>query len=628
MPMNARSFQRRPSESGKRRPSRAAGVVRRAVPGAPAWVAVLFLLVGGCTLVGETPAPAPGAAPVVLEGPALEPGASDPARDRAAAELLAEGEARLAAGDLAGARALAREVETRYPAARGSSGALWLLARTELAAEAWEAAEGAAARYVEVAGVESATGGEAQVLLARARFRSGRDGAIEALFRLPGRATDPARTEGAALARSLAADLDDPSLRALMDEAPRHPFLLPVFQVELAERRFLVGDAAGARGHAEAALLLEPVAEDRERARQVLAGEVTRPETPEGRVAGVLGAVLALEGSPGLQQLSREIRDGIEVALLDERFRGGVQLRVAEDGGSPSRSGAALQGLSDANPLAVIGPLVDPAVAEAARARGRTLPMVSPTARSLPGGLEDVYALAGADPEASRVLAELAWNEGMRELVVFHRSAPEEESEFRWFREAFEARGGRILRSWSYGPGSTAFPDQLQAIARLQPRGLVLFVPPEDAELVGPQIAFYGVDDIEDIRIYAGSGWSTQGVLQGVPVRHTDGVRTVAPHLGEGYGPAWSTFVAAYETHFQRTLRSPVPGLGWDAARLVLEAAALGGGTPEGVARGLREIRSLEGATGTFSWRDGRIGRAYTPVVIRNRTLVPHPEEP
>lgn len=249
--------------------------------------------------------------------------------------------------------------------------------------------------------------------------------------------------------------------------------------------------------------------------------------------------------------------------------------------------------------------------------------MISPTSRIVPEGVDGVYTIAGADPEALRVLADMVWRDGHRQIAVFHRRGAEDEMEFRWFRDAFEAQGGQILRTWSYAPGTTTFDEPLQAIANLRPRALLVLIPPEDVELVAPQLAFYGVDDIEDLQIYGGSAWSTEGVLMGVPVRHTDGVRTVTAHLGPGYGPAWPRFVAAYETHFQRTLRSPVPGLGWDAARLLLEAAALAGPSPAEVARGLTLLREVQGATGTFSFRNGRISRSYTAVRIENRTLLP-----
>lgn len=576
----------------------------------------------GCTLVG---APSPATpTPAVNVGPSISEGETTELRDRAAAQSLAEGEARLAAGDAEGARLLAREVASRYPEARGSSAAYWLEARAEEARGEPEAADRAAGRFVDLVGTGTREGALAQLLRVRVRVQGGGEGAVEALFaipeRLPESLPDASREEALALARQLASTYDDATLRDLLEEAPTHRWILPVFLVELGERRVLVGDAAVGRSLGERALSMDPGREERERAERILSGDVVRTGT---RVAGVLAAVLAETGSPGLQQLSQEIRDGIEVALLDDEVRGGVRLEVADDGGQPTRSGEALAAAQGRSPFGVVGPLTESGLAEAARRRTGALPMISPTSRVVPPGLEDVYTIAGTDPEALRVLAELVWRDGHRQVVVLHRRSPEEEMELGWFRAAFEERGGQILRTWSYTPGTTTFDEPLQAIANMRPRALLVLVPPEDVELVAPQLAFYGVDDIEDLQLYGGASWSTEGVLAGVPVRHTDGVRTVASHLGPGYGPAWPQFVAAYEAHFQRTLRSPVPGLGWDAARLLLEAVALAGPSPAEVARGLTLLRDVPGATGTFSFRNGRISRSYAAVRIENRILLP-----
>jgi branched-chain amino acid transport system substrate-binding protein len=581
------------------------------------------LVVGltGCTLVGAGPGGTP--APAVADGPPIAEGASDPGRDRAAADLMAEAESRLASGDAAGARTLARQVAATYPEARGSSTALWIEARAEAALGAWPAADASVARYLDRVGDGHPEAPAARLLGAEARFRGELGGAVEAIFAL--RASVPAgvRDAGAALAREIAASLEDPALRDLMEEAPRHPWILPVFQVELAERRVRVGDATEGVRLARAALILDPVAEERERANRVIAGDVAPAEGAEGAVTGVLAALLAEGGPPGLAQLSQQVREGIEVALSDERYRGGVRLSVGSDRGDPGASAGGLAELAGARPFGMVGPLTDPGVVAAARSRTGTLPMISPTARLLPEGIEDVYSLAGIDPASARALAELIRRDGVDRVVVFHRDHAQEHAEFQWFREAFEGLGGQVVRTWSYATGSTTFQEPLEAIAAARPRALVLLLPAEDVELVAPQLAFYGVDDLESLTLYGGAAWSAPVVLQAVPVRHTEGIRTVTSHVGEGFGPAWDDFVVRYEARFQRTLRSPVAALGWDAARLLLEAASLEGSDPDEVARGLRRIRDFRGATGTFSWQDGRISRHFIPVRIENRTLVP-----
>ena len=87
--------------------------------------------------------------------------------------------------------------------------------------------------------------------------------------------------------------------------------------------------------------------------------------------------------------------------------------------------------------------------------------------------------------------------------------------------------------------------------------------------------------------------------------------------------PGYTRFKEAFEDHFRRSLVSPVPGLGYDAAILLLEAARNGAGTPSGVRASLERIHDLEGATGTFSVIDGRVVRRTHIVQIEHGTLIP-----
>ncbi|MFW5905192.1 MAG: ABC transporter substrate-binding protein, partial [bacterium] len=209
-------------------------------------------------------------------------------------------------------------------------------------------------------------------------------------------------------------------------------------------------------------------------------------------------------------------------------------------------------------------------------------------------------------------------------VVVLNPRTTEMTLEARVFTETFEGGGGRILQRITYTPGSTTFEEHFEEVTRLEPQGLVLLLPPEDVELVGPQVAFYEVDEME-ITILGSEAWSSQSVLEQVDARHTEGVLTVTSRADpESFGPRWDRFVDAYEEQFQRTLRSPMPALGYDAALLLLHAAREGDGSPEATARALEEIRGFEGATGVLDVVDGRIQRSYQPVRIENRRPVPY----
>jgi ABC-type branched-subunit amino acid transport system substrate-binding protein len=567
-------------------------------------------------------ATAPPSAPLPdrIDAPALESEVPDVGAEAEVARLLGEGFRSLDAGAAAAARDRAREVEARFPTTRGSSRALLLRARASLALGAHDEADEAASRYLALVPPGDPERPRARLVLAEARLLRGAEGGVEALFLVPSDAPPDVRRSALERARTLADGLEDPVLRDLVEEAPSHPWLLPVFQVELGARRSLVGDREGGLRLAEAALSLSPEGPEIERARAIRAGEVA----PAGTLVGALGSLLSHSGPPTLQQLSSQLRDGIEVALLAPGVRGGVRLLNEDDAGSAGRASEALVRLEGEGVLGVVGPLTEAAVTQAVRSGNRQLPLISPTAPLVPDDLPGAFSLAGPDPEGPRTLARLALALGIREVVILHPRDQAEEREAHWFREAFEGAGGRVSRTLVYAPGTTSFDQPLREVVRLRPRGLVLLLPPEDVELVAPQVAFYGVDDLEDLVILGGAAFSSESVLGSVPARHTDGVYSVAPHVGPGYGPLWSEFVRAYEEHFRRTLRSPVPALGFDAARLLLEGARLGGGTSaRQVLAGLSRVQDLPGATGTFSIREGRLVRDHFPVRIEGRRRIP-----
>jgi len=583
--------------------------------------AVALVFLPGCRLAtAPVSAPAP-AAPVVAGGPAIEAGASDAAEALEVLRLLSEGEAHLAAGRALEARAAAVEVATRLPRAEGSALALLLRARASRVLSEWQDADAALSAFLALLAPADPLHGEALVLRATVRWDGGLDGGVETLFALPPTQSPDVLLAAEELATRWAATMDSAVLRDLISEAPRHPVLLPVFLTELGTRRYLAGAEAEGRGFAEEALALAPGGGTAMRARSIVEGTVASGAA----VSAILGAILPRTGSPSVQQLAAEIREGMEVALRVEgqTASGIVQLLTVDEPATTDGLRAALAELESGGAMAVIGPLEEPALDVLARAGGG-IAMLSPTARLVPEGVGGAFSLAGIDPEAGRSLAALVLREGVRDVVVIHPSNREMIEEARWFAEAFRAGGGTILRTLTYPVGTTSFASQMQEILRVGPRGLVLLLPQGEVEVIAPQLAFYGVDEIDTLTRFGNEAWTNPAIVQGLQPRFTNGVLAVTSWVGDGeFGPGWNAFVAAYEDHFRRTLRSPVPALGYDSARLLLHAARLGGGSSEGTLRAFQEIRDFPGATGVLSVVDGRVRRNYQPVRIENRRVIP-----
>lgn len=597
-----------------------------------------FLVVGlvgwvGCSRVGTGPPSSPEA-PSALEGPSIAAGPAADAANEAAARLITDARAALDAGEAERALELADEVVARYPEASGSARALLVAATARRDLASWAEGLEAAQRYLElVEGSPQASPGEARVLVSELRLGGGLDGGIESLFDIPAGPglADDLRERALEQARTTAGAMDEPLLRQLLEEAPEHPWILPVFQVELAERRALVGDRVGSEDLLARARSLEPAELERERLRRIEAGEIEA----RGEVVGTLGVILSLDGSPTLSSLSEQIREGIEVALLADAVRGGVQLEAVEDQGVATASARALAELVETRPLGVVGPVSPMGFREAVSAASGRVPLIAPTTPVPDGAPDGVYSLTGPDPQAARALAELAISQGYLDVAVFHPDSPEGRTEFAWFRDRFQEGGGRVAVLLDYPAGTNDFRPYFGRVAQGPPQAVVVLAAPQELPILAAQLPFMGLDpedeDSEalDLPILGNSTWASDQVLSEVPRSRTDGVLSVAPHTGEGYGPLWTEFVATYEQHFQRTLRDPVPALGYDAARLLIEAARLSGGSsPEQVREGLRQIRDLPGATGTLSVIDGRIVRAHMPVRLEGGARIPLTDSP
>lgn len=370
---------------------------------------------------------------------------------------------------------------------------------------------------------------------------------------------------------------------------------------------------------------------------------VTQPRAVDVR----LGTILPLTGSPSFRRYAALIAEGVEVAAASYLGASAhITVVARDDAGDPTTAADDVQQLEADGAMAVVGLLDQEDLQAAATARTGVLPIISPTARVVSGS--DVYSLSGADPRAAASVAAYAAEAGFKRVAVVNSRAPESTEEADAFVNALEADGMPLAGRFDYPAGETSFGGPLKAAqaalrgeeiralqAKLPPGDtlhvnpdsldpVALFIPvsPEDVELLAPQVTFFGLDTL-GIQVLGTSGWTDADVLKTVPNRHTDGVVATMP-VSAGPGSAgYERFKEAYEAHFQRSLVSPVPALGYDAALLILEAAKSGARTPAELAEALKQVHDVEGATGIFSVRDGRVFRRTEVVRIEHGAFVP-----
>lgn len=554
--------------------------------------------------------------------PPVSRGPSSPSAEARASSLLAEARSSLAAGELEAAERAAERVISEFPTVTGSGEALWIRARAALElGDAGVAAE-AAARLRAL--LPDDHGLAVPTRLVEGRALAGTDRArpaVDALLPIPPSAPDSVRRGALDVVRRAVTGLSMADLEALAPGSPPGwPRLRAPILAELALALHARSREEEATRAARDALSLSDRGPEAVLARSVLADEVT----VERRRTVRLGAVLPAGGSPGQQEYATLVEEGIR-ARLEAELRGGavpVELQLRDHQGRAGAAADLVRELTTDDAAGVVGPLSDGALAEAARARSRPVPMVSPTARNLPGDQVAVYSLGGPDPGAPRALARYAADRSLREAVIVHPGSPTATFEAETFAEEFRRLGGRVLRTLEYPRGSTFFREPLEAVRELQPAALVLPIPASDVELLAPQVTYFGLDTL-GIQVLGTADWVQPGVLEAVEPRHTDGVVVATPRRPGRESDARARFVEAYEGLFQKTLRSPVPALGYDAASLLLEAFRTGARSPAEVRRAFEGIQGFPGATGTISIREGRIVREHFLVRLRNREMIP-----
>ena len=599
-----------------------------------------MLVLGACQMAGPAPgAPPPDRGP---PDPVVETGTISAGAEAQAAALFNRAQEAFRAGRLSEARELTAEIVSQHPTAPVSGRALLLNARAAGDDGDASAADAAAERYLGLLPADDARIASVRLLQAEA-FTDDPAARVDRLMRIPGSAP----SSDVALARELArgaADLLEPDqLQAARANTSSDAPLLWILDVRAATAALEAGDDGVASQLAQRALDSGAVGPDVTVAQNVLRGEL-----PAGRfrsTALTIATVLPVGGPPALADFAALVAEGIEVAaaqVLGDRFD--VTIIARDDQADPTLTASLVAELESLPVAGVIGFLEDVALESGGQARRRGLPLISPTARSASWAGDGVYSLEGPDPEAAAAVAQYAADQGYLRVSIVHSQVPESVEEADAFERAMEGLGIPVVGRYAYEAGATFFEDQIIAarnalrqaeiaalglgkndalhVELLEPVAVFLPIPSEDVAFVAPQVTHFGLDTLA-IDLLGTSAWTDPGVLEEVDTRHTTGVVATAAVGRELGSPGRLAFKDAYESHFQRSLVSPVPAVGYDAALLLLEALR---GRPRNSAQvrtAFEALRDVEGATGIFSVVGGQVVRRTELVYIDDGILVP-----
>lgn len=601
---------------------------------------LLSMALGACRLAGPEPLEPEGALPPVV----VQPGPITRAEQAEALRLF-----RVASSSFESRRYFevlrtTSEILERFPASDVSGAAVLLTARAELQNGSAERADAAAERYVRLLRPGDPRSTRARLLQAQA-WEGDPAEQLDRLLRIDRSATAAEVATAVPLARGAADQLDPAELEAVLAAAPTDGPLAPIAEARHAANLLQSGDAQRATRLAEAALDAGASGPDSALAVRVLRGEL--PEGRGGTRSFAIATVLPNGGPPALSEFASLVAEGVEVAaatVLGPSYR--VTIEGRDDRGDPALDSALVVELEAGSVAGAVGFLEDTALVAAGRARQEALPIVSPTARSAEAAGEGVYSLEGPDPEAARSMARYAASRAYQRVAIVLPQSASANEEADAFEEEATSLGIPVVGRYPYEPGATFFESQILGaqdalraeeiaalrlgeddtlrVEMLDPVAIFLPVPAEDVEYVAPQLAHFALDTLA-IELMGTSGWTNPQILELVEPRYTTGVVATTPS-GTGPGsPGRRRFEEAYEEHFQRTLVSPTPAIGYDAALLLLEALRPGRLEPAEVRIAFENLRDIEGATGIFSTIDDRLVRRTEVVRIDNRILIPVP---
>jgi branched-chain amino acid transport system substrate-binding protein len=322
-----------------------------------------------------------------------------------------------------------------------------------------------------------------------------------------------------------------------------------------------------------------------------------RSHAPNVRVAALLdlqGAQASL-GRPamngfvlGLQQGSGQ--DPLPfAALLDTQSDPGVTAAAAASVVANVSIGA---GFTDNDSVLIAGPIF----------QQRRVPFLSigATDPSLPATIgANVFLTPFGDNTQAAAAAEFGFGAFGSEVAILWDTTSEYTRTLpRYFRTRFEQLGGTVGLDASYAGGCDISSLAQQVLAQ-QPDFVYLAGLPDCIGNVVASLRREGVTQ----PIVGGDGFDTPNLLDGDPGPTDQVWYTTHAWLSEDTGtPAAKAFIAAYRDAYGVAPTDAFAALGYDAARLMLDALQRAQGGKHGVFDALENTRDFQGVTGTIAY--------------------------
>ena len=270
--------------------------------------------------------------------------------------------------------------------------------------------------------------------------------------------------------------------------------------------------------------------------------------------------------------------------------------------------------------VALLGEVASTRSLEAAPiCQAEKIPMISPSSTN-PAVTQTgdyIFRVCFIDSFQGAAVAKFAWNTlKLRHIAVLTSvSSAYSVGLAKYFKEGFAAVGGDVVLEQKYAEGDKDFKAQLTAIKAAGVDGL--FVPGyyTEAALVCIQARELGLQ----FPIFGGDGWEAPELLT-IGGAAMEGCYYTTHYSPENQAPVVQDFVRSFQARFGGETPDSMAALGFDSARVLLDAIRRAG-TPEGGAlrAAIAATRDFPGVTGTTTLDAERNAtKAITVITIKH----------
>jgi branched-chain amino acid transport system substrate-binding protein len=302
---------------------------------------------------------------------------------------------------------------------------------------------------------------------------------------------------------------------------------------------------------------------------------------------------------------------GVQMVIDDANANGGIlgkniKLITEDDQSKPGEAATAVRTLiSRDHVVALIGEMVSSRSLEAGPiAQQNKIPMVSGSTNPNVTKIGNyVFRVCFIDSFQGTVMAKFALNTLKKTRVAVLTDVGQDYSVglARSFKEHFTKNGGMVVAEQSYSSGDQDFKAQLTSIKAANPEAI--FVPGyyNEVGLIALQAREFGIT----VPLLGGDGWDSPMLTQ-IGGAAMEGNFFSNHFSTEDQSPIIQDFIREFKKRFNQD-PDGIAALGYDAAKVLLDAMTRAGGTePAKVRDALAATRDFQGVTGRITIDENR----------------------